>query len=157
MLLKWRLSHIHGYLELGLVAEAQAELRRIPRNERELPVVLPARMAVLQAREKWDALRRVARTLVELEPENVGGWITWAYATRRAVSLQAAERILRAAIVRHPREPTIHFNLGCYASVRGDQMAARVHVARAIELDPSFKELLASDPDLAGLRGTPPG
>ena len=152
MLLKWRLSHISGYLELGLVAEADAELRRIPVKERSLPGVLPARMAVLQAWEKWSALRTASRAFVRDNPDKAGGWITWAYATRRSVSIEAAEKILRTAVVRHPTEPTIHFNLGCYASVRGDQATARAHVARAIELDPSFREMLATDPDLAGLR-----
>jgi len=49
MLLKWRLSHIQGYLELGLVAEAAAEWKLIPATERRTPAALPARMAVLQA------------------------------------------------------------------------------------------------------------
>lgn len=152
MLLKWRLSHIRGYLELGLVAEAAAELRGIPAGERRQPEVLPARMAVLQAQEKWGALRQAARTFVRRTPDDPGGWITWAYATRRSVSIEAAEEILRTAVVRHPKEPTIHFNLGCYASVRGDQDAARIHVDQAISLDASFRKLAAADPDLAGLR-----
>jgi Flp pilus assembly protein TadD len=60
--------------------------------------------------------------------------------------------ILLRAVARHPRNPTIHFNLGCYASLRGDQETARRHVARAVALDDDFKALAASDPDLAALR-----
>lgn len=143
---------MRGYIELGLIAQAAAELRAIPPAERSLPEVLPARMAVLQAQEKWGPLRHAARAWVKHEPEEPAGWVTWAYATRRAVSLEAAERILLEAVQRHPREATIHFNLGCYASLRGDQEAARRHVARAIGLEKSFVELAKTDPDLAGLR-----
>jgi Tfp pilus assembly protein PilF len=153
MLLKWRLSHIQGYLELGLVGEAAAELRHIPVTERREPAVLGARMAVLQAQEKWGPLRQAARAFVRRMPDDPAGWITWAYAARRSISLEAAEEILRTAVLRHPQEATIHFNLGCYASVRGDQKAASHHVARAIAIDPAFKELAATDPDLTGLRG----
>jgi len=152
MLLKWRLSHIQGYLELGLVAEAAAEWKLIPATERRTPAALPARMAVLQAQEKWGALRLAARAWVRLEPDDPAGWVTWAYATRRSLSLAAAEVILLRAVARHPRNPTIHFNLGCYASLRGDQETARRHVARAVALDDDFKALAASDPDLAALR-----
>lgn len=152
MLLKWRLSHIQGYLELGLVAEAAAEWKLIPASERRSPAALPARMAVLQAQEKWSALRLAARAWVRLQPEDPAGWVTWAYATRRSRSLADAEEILLKAVVRHPRNPTIHFNLGCYASLRGDQKAARRHVARAVALDDDFKSLAATDPDLARLR-----
>jgi hypothetical protein len=152
MHLKWRLSHISGYLELGLVSQAAAELQAIPRQDRRRSEVLPARMAVLQAQEKWGALRTAARAWVKHQPEDPGGWITWAYATRRSVSLHAAEAILLNGLKRHPREATLLFNLSCYASVRGDQALARDFLTRAVAVDKAFATLARTDPDLAGLR-----
>jgi Flp pilus assembly protein TadD len=76
----------------------------------------------------------------------------WAYATRRAETVAEAEAILRDAEQRHPRDPTIKFNLGCYACLRGDLTLARTYVERAIELDRSFIAIATDDEDLIALR-----
>ena len=86
-------------------------------------------------------------------PAEASAWVTWAYATRRADSLQAAEKILLEAEHHHPAEPTIQFNLGCYACLRGDLDVARRRVDRAIALDKKFAAAAATDPDLGRLRG----
>ena len=154
---KWRLSHVQGYLGLGMVAEAAAELEQLPESERDTTPVLSLRIAIFQEQKNWPALRDASIELVRRLPGEAGGWITWAYAVRRADSLAAAEEVLRIAETKHPDEPTIQFNLGCYACQLGDLATARARVARAIALDPSFKALAAADPDLAPLRpATPP-
>ena len=149
---KWRLSHAQGYLGLGMVAEAAAELDRIPAPERNAVEVLALRMAVLQKQQDWPALRTVAGEFVRRVPAEPAAWVTWAYATRRAESLAAAEKILLEAERLHPAEPTIQFNLGCYACQRGDLAEARRRVDRAIALDKHFSAAAATDPDLAPLR-----
>lgn len=149
---KRRLAHAHGYLELGMVAEAAAELDKIPAPENTQLETLSLRLAVLQEQQNWPQLRDLARYLVERTPAEAAAWVTWAYATRRADSLAAAEKILLAAETRHPTEPTIQFNLGCYACQRGDLAAARERVDRAVAIDPKFAVAAATDPDLAPLR-----
>jgi Flp pilus assembly protein TadD len=135
-----------------MVAEAAAELDRIPAPERDAVEVLALRMAVLQEQQDWPALRAVAGEFARRVPTETAAWVTWAYATRRAESLVAAERILLDAERLHPAEPTIQFNLGCYACQRGDLAEARRRVDRAIALDQNFAESAATDPDLAPLR-----
>jgi tetratricopeptide (TPR) repeat protein len=147
-----RLEHARGYLELGMVAEAAAELEQIPPAERDQLETIAVRVALLQHQEDWSALRSVAQEFVRKAPIEAAGWITWAYATRRAESLEAAEIILLEAEQHHPDEPTIQFNLGCYACQRGDLPEARRRVERAIKLDPKFKAAAATDPDLEPLR-----
>ena len=77
-----------------------------------------------------------------------------AYATRRVDSLASAEAILRDAEIRHPEEPAIQFNLGCYACQRGDLAEARRRVDRAVALDASFRQQATTDDDLAPLRAS---
>jgi Tfp pilus assembly protein PilF len=149
---KWRLSHAQGYLGLGMVAEAAAELEKIPAPERDEPAALALRIAVLQERCEWPALRALAAEFVRRAPGEPAAWVTWAYATRRADSLAAAEKILLDAERLHPREPTIQFNLGCYACLRGALAEARRRVDRAIALDKTFAALAATDGDLEPLR-----
>jgi predicted Zn-dependent protease len=152
MHLKWRLSHAQGYLGLGMVAEAAAELDHIPSPQRDEPEVLAMRVAVLQELENWPALREVAADFVRRSPTAAAGWVTWAYAARRAESLAAAESILLEAERVHPDEATIQFNLGCYACQRGDLDEARRRVDRAIALNADFAAAAATDADLAPLR-----
>ncbi len=147
-----RISHAQGYLGLGMVAEAAAELDQLPADAQDTLPVLALRLAVLQAQEAWAPLRIAAARCVDLRPEEAGFWITWAYAARRADSLAAAQRILHDAERRHATEPTIQFNLGCYAAQLGALEAAHTRVLRAIALDGSFAALAATDPDLAPLR-----
>jgi Flp pilus assembly protein TadD len=150
--LKWRLSQARGYLGLGMVNEAAAELGQVPAAEAGDTKVLALRALVLQEQQAWPPLEEVARELVRRVPAEAGWWITLAYATRRCRSLGAAEAILLEAERVHPREAAIQFNLGCYACQRGDLAAARQRVDRAETLDVSFKDLAAVDPDLAPLR-----
>jgi Tfp pilus assembly protein PilF len=152
MLSKRRISHAQGYLELGMLAEAAAELDRIIGADADSSDVLALRVAVWHEQENWTGVRDAARELVRRSPADTGAWVTWAYATRRAESLEAAERILLDAEQQHPAEATIQFNLGCYACQRGDLPVARRRVDRAIELDTKFAAVAATDPDLAPLR-----
>ena len=152
MSLKRHLSYAQGYLELGMVAEAAAELERIPTTENDRLEVIAIRVALLQEQKNWPALSALAGQLVRRTPGEAAAWITWAYATRRADSLGAAERILLEAEQHHPDEATIQFNLGCYACQRADLVEARRRVRRAIELDKKFALAAATDPDLAPLR-----
>jgi len=157
MLPQRRLSHAQGYLGLGMVAEAAAELEHLSGPEAKTPAALAVRLAVLQEQADWPAVRELAGSLVRQGDADPGVWIAWAYATRRAKSLAAAETILLQAEISHPDEPTIQFNLGCYASQQGKFPLARRRIARAIALEAEFAALAATDPDLAPLRAAHPG
>lgn len=152
MSVKRHLSYASGYLGLGMIAEAAAELARVPDTEHRSLEYVALRIALLQEQKNWPALSAVAGELVRRVPTDAAAWITWAYATRRADSLLAAEKILLEAEQHHPLEPTIQFNLGCYACQRGDLAEARTRVKRAKQLDPKFENVAATDPDLAPLR-----
>ena len=156
MLPQRRISFAQGYLALGLVAEAAAELDHLSAADAERPEALAVRLALLHEQKKWVEVRDLSRELVRRTPSEAALWVSWAYATRRAESLEAAEKILRTAAERHPDDPTIQFNLGCYACLRGDLITARERVKRAIALEPRFAELARTDPDLMQLRSAGP-
>jgi Tfp pilus assembly protein PilF len=152
MKLRWILAHVRGYLELDMVEDAAAELDRVPSEEAGRVEVLGLRAIILQEQKDWIALQRVTTALVHRQPEDPGWWVMWAYATRRAASLEDAEKILVQAAALHPDDATIQFNLGCYACQKGDLLTARHHVNRAIALDEKFATNAATDPDLTPLR-----
>jgi len=149
---RWLLSYARGYIELGLLEEAAAELVQLPVDSIDCDEALGLRLEIFRAQSRWIELRVAAGELTLRQPDNLNAWISYAYATRRAESLNEAEAILREAELRHPREPTIQFNLGCYACQRGDLAEARRRVQAAIALEPHFKIAAQTDPDLAALR-----
>jgi tetratricopeptide (TPR) repeat protein len=150
----WRLSHARGYLILGLIDEAADELAQLPDEWLDKDDTLALRAAILQEQKDWLQLQALASDLARRMPGTAEWWIMWAYATRRAESLPAAQSILREAELQHPTEATIQFNLACYACQLGDLEAARQRLAHAISLDKSFASSALSDPDLAPLRAT---
>ena len=149
-----RISYAQGYLALGMVTEAAAELEQLAPADAQRPEAQAVRLAILHEQKKWIEVRDLSREMVHRTPGEPALWVSWAYATRRAESLEAAEKILREAEAQHPAEPTIQFNLGCYACLRGDLVTARAYVDRAIALDEKFAQLAATDPDLDQLRTT---
>jgi tetratricopeptide (TPR) repeat protein len=154
--LKWRLSHVRGYLELGMVKHARAELAAIPAEDAQRPEVIALRVAMLQATEQWRPLRKLAGELAAAQPTEANWWVIWAYAARRASSVKAADKILRQAEEHHPDDATIQFNLGCYACLLGDLAGAKARLVRAIALDSDYLKNACDDPDLQALRDAEP-
>jgi tetratricopeptide (TPR) repeat protein len=146
------LNEASGYMELGLPTDADDALAALPDPLQSHPVVMGARVEALLAAAQWEEARRIAARLTDCMEEYVDHWIWWAYATRRAESVEAAEEILERALDEHPDASVIHYNLACYAAVQGRLEEARQKLGRAVELDPELSEMAAEDPDLEALR-----
>ena len=141
-----------GYVELGMPLEANAELERIDSDARHIPPVLVIRLQIYQALANWKLMQAVASELAKNDPDEVQWAVSWAYATRRAESIDAARRILLHAMERHPGAAILHFNLGCYECQLGDSEEAKRRLGEAFKLDPDFRLLAREDEDLRSLR-----
>jgi tetratricopeptide (TPR) repeat protein len=156
MNLRWRLSHARGYLELGMLREAEAELDAIDPADADHADARALRVALVHELQDWPRLQQIARNLVARQPEEPGWWVSLAFATRRCDSLERAREILLEAEQHHPAEAVIHFNLGCYAAQLGALDEARDRVMRSIALSEDFRAIARLDPDLAPLRAADP-
>ena len=99
----------------------------------------------------WAAMQVVAKKLVELDPTAPHWAIAWAYATRRAESIEQAKVILTDALDRHRTEPLIHYNLACYDCQMGKIPSAKQFIATALRLAPGMRPMALSDEDLKPL------
>jgi uncharacterized Ntn-hydrolase superfamily protein len=87
----------------------------------------------------------------------VGIWTTWD-AARKAAQLAEAGRpddaaaTLAPVLERQPDDPMTLYNLACIESLAGRHGDALGHLRRAVELEPSYRDLAQSDPDFAGMR-----
>lgn len=111
-----------GWLELENPHEALIELGRIERQYWNHPDVLELRWEVHRAQQNWEGALRVARELVHNASDRPAAWLNHAYALRRVTGggLKAAWKALEPALKAFPKEPTIAYNLSCYACQMND-------------------------------------
>jgi len=149
------LSAALGWFELGNIPEAKAELGRIGPAANAHPDVLEVRWLLCAEERNWDEALRVARTLIEVAPQRSSAWLHRAYALRRVKGggVSAAWDALSPAVEKFPTEPTIPYNLACYACQRGQLDQARHWLARAIEVGgkEKIKIMALNDEDLEPL------
>lgn len=147
------LQYALGYLGLGLLKEAEAEMKAIDARDRHTPEVLSCWIDLHLARKRWSSLKTVGRRLTEADPQQCHGWVMWAYALRELNEVEAALAVLtRAQPLHGATHAIIHYNLACYHCLLGDLPSARAALATAFRMDAHFKAGALEDPDLATLR-----
>lgn len=149
------LSAALGWLGLGNRTEARAELGAISAANRQHPAALEAHWLICVSEGDWDAALVAAREIMTHVPEEPDGWLHGAYALRRTESggLRQAWSLLRPAAEQFPQEPTIAYNLACYACQLQDLAEARAWLQRACAIsgNQSIKEMALVDTDLKPL------
>lgn len=149
------LSAAAGWLELGNAAEALAELSKLSSTASNHPDVLELKWVIHSVQQDWNAALDVARSLVQTDPDRASGWLHQAYALRRVPTggIEAAREALRPAFEAFPREPTIPYNLSCYACQLGELEEAREWLRQALERGDkkAIRSMALNDEDLQPL------
>jgi tetratricopeptide (TPR) repeat protein len=140
-----------GFLQLGMALDADAELEKIDPFNRTAPEVLALRVEIYQKLKKWELMREIAKRLNEFQPDQVQWVVSYAFATRRAVSIEVAKEILLKSVSKFPREATILFNLACYECQLGRLEVAKDYLRKVFEIDPSWRKAALDDEDLRPL------
>ena len=128
-------SAAQGWLELGNPAEARKELEHISTGVKSHPAVLNLRWEIHALERNWPEALHAARQLLEAAPEVPGAWLHHAYALRRVPEggLKAAWAALCPALEKFPKDPTIPYNLACYACQLDQMDTARTLLRQALE------------------------
>jgi uncharacterized Ntn-hydrolase superfamily protein len=141
--------------------EAGQEAGGDRRGQQSAAVVVERAGAGEESRERID---RVCDLRVEDHPEPIAElrrlvvlWTRWEAQRRGHAAYErgeyaAAARELEAALARG-EDGELLYNLACYESRAGIGDAAIAHLRRALELEPSLRELASADPDLDAIRG----
>ena len=137
-----------GYLELGMPVDAVGALESLHPEVKNTTEVLKMRALIYHEAETWALLEPMAAELAKREPQELGWWVNWGFATRRTTDIPTARKILLDAERLHPESAIIHFNLGCYACQLGELDEAKRRVSKAIHFDASFRAIAAADSDL---------
>ena len=140
---------------MGNLEEAKGELAKVAAAAQNHPDVLEVRWLIHAQEKNWDRGLAVAEKLFELAPERSSGWLHRAYALRRVKGggLQAAWDALLPAFEKFPKEPTIPYNLACYACQLRRLDEARQWLERAVKIagKEKIKFMALNDDDLEPL------
>ena len=128
------LNAAEGWLGLGNVVEADAELKKVTPLMRSHPAVLAVRYEIYARSKHWDACVDIASAIVKLAPENSFGWIHRSYALHELKRTKEAWERLLPAVDHFPDEIVIHYNLACYECVLGNMSQAKQRLAAAFTL-----------------------
>lgn len=146
------LESVVGYIGLGMIDEALEEVHAISDSQKKEPPILSVLLAIYQQAHRWKEASEIAQQLVSIQSDNPNWFIAWAYSTRRFDSIEAAQLILLNGLEKHPDHAMINFNLGCYAAQLGNDKQAMLFVRNAVKIDPSYRKIAESDPDLDPIR-----
>lgn len=149
------LSAAIGWFELGNCAEARMELARISKTVRNHPDVLELEWLIVSQEKDWPAALKVAQALVQSAPDRASGWLHQAYALRRVPNggLIAAWNALSAVAEKFPAEPTLFYNLSCYACQMEqlDQARSLLKTAMRVGERKQLLQMALADDDLKPL------
>jgi len=96
-------------------------------------------------------MREIAQRLHESDHTNIGWLISYAYAMRRADSIEAAKKILVHALPNFPNEAIIMYNLACYDSILGDLDSAKHYLSQVFAIESRWRLQALEDQDLKPL------
>lgn len=145
----WHLQRCDGFLDLGMRAQARAELAAVPESDRTTVAYLRLLLRLSIEEENWPEGMRLASELRAKDPTDPTFVIQLAYSTRRAKGIASAELVLRSAQRTFPKVALIYFNLSCYAcQMDGRRDDALFYIAKAIALEPALYQTALEDEDL---------
>lgn len=143
-----RAQYADRLLSEGRHTEAWRELERIPPEDSEIIEVLRVRVQTLFALRRFELGVEMARRLVDLCPDETIHWTWLGMASRQVFGIEAAAVVYEEAVARYPATGIFRYSLASRYCSLGRFEEAREHMALALALDPSWREIALDDPAL---------
>jgi tetratricopeptide (TPR) repeat protein len=153
MSLERSLLAAQGYIELEMPDEALRELNALSQEDQDREDSLQMRLFVFMRTKRWDEALKVCGRLRRVFPECATGYIHGAFCLHEQARTLEAKQLLLTGPASLLREPTYHYNLGCYDAVLGNLEEAIRHLEASFEMDKKFREIAKCDPDLKLVHG----
>ena len=141
-----------GYLELGMAVEALAELAALPAIEIRDPDIIELRLHILMQATRWADALSTAEELIRLNADAIPAYIHGAFALHELGRTEEARNLLLKGPSELRKDPTFHYNIGCYEAVRGNREAALTSIQASFALDETYRDFARRDPDLTLVR-----
>ena len=142
-----------GYLELGMLEEALLELSAIGTSGFNDPDIMELRLHILMQERKWNEAVAAAEELLRIKNDALPAYIHGAFALHETGRTVEARDLLLKGPSLLRKDPTFHYNIGCYEAVLGNRESALQSLRASFALDETFREFAKHDPDLVQLVG----
>ena len=141
-----------GYLELGMVDDALAELSFLQELEIPDPEIVELRLHILMQGQRWDAALATAEELLRVSPDAIPAYIHGAFALHELGRTREARDLLLKGPSVLRNDPTFHYNIGCYEAALGNRESAMKSLEESFAMDESYRDFALRDPDLITIR-----
>lgn len=119
------------------------------------PAVSFLRGQALRIMGKYREAIEVLDLAAELDPENIHVWLALGWCFKRTGRLDLAIQSLEEALAFEEGQAIVYYNLACYWSLAQNSKLALAYLARALDLDPSYRDLIARESDFDPIRDDP--
>jgi tetratricopeptide (TPR) repeat protein len=154
-----RLKHAEreaeGYLELGMAQHALDTLARLgePANFSGHAYYLCGE-ALRSQRKYAEALEPLTKA-ANASPGDIHIWLALGWCHKRLRRLDLAVAAMEQALEAEPEDALVHYNLACYLSLATQKERAILHLAKALSIDPEFRNLIDAEQDFDPIRSDP--
>ncbi len=149
----FRIRAAVGFMELGMLDDAWAELEEVPEALRNTEPGVHLRLLLLLREERWEDGVEMAGRLCELRPHVATGFIHLAYCLHELGQTDDAQKTLLGGPASLRQEPIFFYNLACYKAALGEPENAEAYLRKSIMMDGRLKGVAKGDPDLKSLWG----
>jgi tetratricopeptide (TPR) repeat protein len=165
------LQEAEGYLDLAMVLSerfplsessrdriarrALNTLARLESNAQDSATALMLRGQALRLMERYDEAVIPLRMSADQDPGNIHIHMALGWCYKRMNKIECAIQALEEALAYDQDEAILHYNLACYWSLAKNVGLALVHLAQAFELEPEYREMVATEPDFDPVRNHP--
>jgi len=152
ILLSRAIEEAEGYTELGMLEHALRALQRrgalVHSNGRACYLLGEALRELSRYEEALLPLERSA----DLMPDDIRVLLALGWCYKRTGQLAKAIEALEKAVKVDASEGILHYNLACYWSLARNRTVALRYLAKALEIDTNFRDMIAAEPDFNALR-----
>jgi tetratricopeptide (TPR) repeat protein len=154
-LLHRAIEEAEGYIELGMMEHALRALQRrgalVHGNGRACYMLGEALRELSRYEEALLPLERSA----DLMPDDIHVLLALGWCYKRTGQLGKAIEALEKAVRVDSSEAVLHYNLACYWSLARNRTLALKFLARALEIDANYRDLIPYEADFNPLRNDP--
>lgn len=151
MSLERSLTAAQGYLELGMPAEALAELESLPADFVRYAEILQLKLVILMQLGSWQEALVACEELRERFPKLTIGFVHGAFCLHELGRTEEAKQLLISGPPALLREAIYHYNLGCYEAVLGNYEEAMQYLRTSFAIDHNYRVIAKNDPDLQSI------
>lgn len=146
----FHLEAARGWLDLGNFHEARHEIEKLREKYKDHPQVLEVNWQISAREGNWERCAGLAEKAIKGAPKSVNGYIHLAYALHELKRTQEAWDLLFPVAEKFPKDPTIKYNLACYATRLGRLWEAEqwLKLAFTVGNESELRAMALQDADL---------